>query len=81
VTSNEGPVIDYTHIYEHVRRYANEHYGEAGWDMFVECVDMQDFLEEALNNELTTYEAAISHYSRVCTQWDELRKDIQGTVF
>lgn len=64
-------------LYDH----AVDHYGESGWDIVVETMDLteiDDVLEQA---RARTLPAALTAFSRIVSVWADRRADIQSTIF
>ena len=70
---------------EAIRKYAQEHYEESGWDVLVECWENSEILEDLIANELdpntVTLEVAIAAIGETLGVYDDRRKDIQAEAF
>lgn len=62
-----------------VKKYAEDHYNEDGWDSIVECYDNSDIAREVGN--ATTIEEAIAKVGKGCKIWDEHRQDVIAEIF
>ena len=62
-----------------VKKYAEEHYNEGGWDSIVECYEDSEIAAEI--DGCSTVEEAIRKVGRGCKLWDERRQDVLAEVF
>lgn len=62
-----------------VRKYAEDHYNEDGWDSIVECYEDADIVAEIVG--CNTVEEAIRKVGRGCKLWDDKRQDVLAEVF
>lgn len=62
-----------------VRKYANDNYGSEGWDFVAECWDDDAILQYA--KECATLEEAIARIEEVCSLQDEMREEIESTIW
>lgn len=62
-----------------VRRHAQAHYEESGWDYVVECWEDQEIMEET--QHCKSEKEAIDKVRSVVKFMDDYRRDIQGTAW
>lgn len=64
-----------------IMKHAKNRYEQNGWDIFVECVDVEQFIEDYNNKKFVDYYSALGYYMDVCKLHDERRKDIEAEAF
>lgn len=67
--------------HEAIMATAKDHYEEDGWDIFVECVGVKDFIEDYNRKEFVDFDTAFLYYKSVCNLHNERRMDIQAEIF
>lgn len=67
--------------HEAIMATATENYERDGWDTFVECIGVKDFVEDYNNKNFVDFASALDFYKRGCKVYDNVRKDIQATAF
>lgn len=60
---------------------ARANYEVDGWDSFVECVDVKDFVDDYNRNLFVDFTSAFEYYRSWCKLHDERRKDIEAEAF
>jgi hypothetical protein len=61
-----------------VEAYAKAHWGENGWDMVYECMDMQSLQELATRNNCVNYISLFTEVTAEAKLWSEMQSDICG---
>ena len=61
--------------------HAKKNYSKGGWDMFVECVDFNEFTDEYNAKQFDSYDSAMAFYKADLNMRDEIREDIQREAF
>jgi len=60
-------------IVDAVRRYAEQHYNDGGWDVVVECYDDAD-IAEVIGN-VRSLDAAVKRFAPLIDIWSERQAD------
>ena len=68
-------------IAEQLYKYAHTHYNEDGWDFVVECLTVEDIIEDLLRENITSLEQAINYYHNIYVVVDDVRQQIKETEF
>ena len=67
--------------HESIMATAKGKYATDGWDIFVECVGVKDFVEDYNNNYFVDFIGAVDYYTDVCRLHNERRQDIMAEAF
>lgn len=64
-----------------LKKYANEHYEEDGWDFVVEAMDRDEIAKELREAGAATLSDAIEVVGSIAKLLDERRREIRSTAF
>jgi hypothetical protein len=78
---DEPLVIPPEELVAAVKKHANEHYNERGWDFCVEAMDTAEVLQIINDEGAETVDQAISAVGFVCELLDDKRRDIRATAW
>ena len=67
--------------HEAIMATAKANYEVDGWDSFVECVGVSDFVGDYNRNLFVDFASAFEYYRLWCYEHDQYRKDIYATAF
>jgi hypothetical protein len=61
-----------------VMAHAHAHYGEDGWDMIAECMEVGEIAAELESDGITDERMAINSYAESARLWAEMRDNARG---
>jgi hypothetical protein len=65
-----------------VLAYAREHYNDGGWDVIVECWDLQDICASLTKDpQPTTVDAAVDSFRGAVSVWKDRQDDARNSAF
>jgi len=64
-------------IAEQLYKHAQHNYEKDGWDFVVECLTVDDIIEDLIRENITTIENAIKYYENIYGTVNEQREEIQ----
>ena len=67
--------------HESIMATAKDNYERDGWDIFAECVGVEDFVDDYNKNLFVDFITALDYYTDVCRLHNERRKDIEAEAF
>jgi hypothetical protein len=67
--------------HEAIMATAKDNYEVDGWDSFVECVGVSDFVGDYNRNLFVDFASAFEYYRLWCYDHNEYRKDIYAEAF
>lgn len=72
---SEGQAADVDAIAKAVMAYAEEHWGQNGWDMIAECWSHQEIVDALKAEGLSTVEAGVEFFAKRAGDWREAEDD------
>lgn len=68
-------------LIEAVKKHANEHYEDGGWDVLVECWGDKDILKHLDAYGARTEKEAIESFKTVVNVWADRQADARNSAF
>jgi hypothetical protein len=64
-----------------VKKHANEHYEDGGWDVLVECWSDKDILNHLNTYGARTEKQAVESFKTVVSVWADRQADARNSAF